>query len=62
MPSVTRTLRHEFPGLTLELTIVDVPEGADGTVDLEVRRASLEDVFIQLQEQATKDFTGGRGA
>ena len=37
MPSVTRTLRHEFPGLTLELTIVDVPEGADGTGDLEVR-------------------------
>jgi DNA-binding transcriptional LysR family regulator len=37
MPSITRTLRQEFPGLTLELTIVDVPEGADGTVDLEVR-------------------------
>ncbi len=37
MPSVTRTLRQEFPGLTLELTIMDVPEGADGTVDLEVR-------------------------
>lgn len=37
MPSITRTLRSEFPGLTLELTIVDVPEGAAGTVDLEVR-------------------------
>lgn len=37
MPSITRTLRQEFPGLTLELTIMDVPEGADGTVDLEVR-------------------------
>jgi DNA-binding transcriptional LysR family regulator len=37
MPSITRTLRQEFPGLTLELTIVDVPSGADGTVDLEVR-------------------------
>lgn len=37
MPSVARTLRQEFPGLTLELTIVDMPEGADGTVDLEVR-------------------------
>ncbi len=37
MPSITRTLRSEFPGLTLELTIVDMPAGADGTVDLEVR-------------------------
>jgi DNA-binding transcriptional LysR family regulator len=37
MPSVTRTLRQEFPGLTLELTIMDVAEGSDGTVDLEVR-------------------------
>jgi DNA-binding transcriptional LysR family regulator len=37
MPSITRTLRQEFPGLTLELTIVDAPSGAEGTVDLEVR-------------------------
>jgi DNA-binding transcriptional LysR family regulator len=44
MPSIARTLRQEFPGLTLELTIVDMPEGADGTVDLEVRSEFTSEV------------------